>query len=81
MTLGERVLLIRRRRGLTQQELASQARLNKNTVARLEQGSLKDLSGQSITKIAVALGVSTDYLLGLKTEEDEEGAPCVEAVI
>jgi transcriptional regulator with XRE-family HTH domain len=81
MTLGERILLIRRRRGLTQQALADQTGLNKNTVSRLEQGSLKDLGGQSVAKMAVALGVSTDYLLGLKTEEDEEGAPCVAAVV
>jgi transcriptional regulator with XRE-family HTH domain len=70
MTLGERILILRRRQDMTQQQLAKEAGLNKNTIARLEQRSLKDLGGQSVAKIAKALGTSTDYLLGLSEEED-----------
>jgi transcriptional regulator with XRE-family HTH domain len=68
MTLGERILILRRRQDMTQQQLAKEAGLNKNTIARLEQRSLKDLGGLSVAKLAKALGTSTDYLLGL-TEE------------
>ena len=70
MTLGERLLILRRRQAMTQQQLAKEAGLNKNTIARLEQGNLKDLGGQSVVKLAKALGTSTDFLLGM-TERDE----------
>jgi transcriptional regulator with XRE-family HTH domain len=71
MTLGERVLIVRRRRDMTQRELAKAAGLNTNTISRLEQGDLKDLGGQAIANIARALGTSADFLLGL-SERDEE---------
>jgi transcriptional regulator with XRE-family HTH domain len=72
MTLGERILILRRRQDMTQQQLAQEAGLNKNTIARLEQGSLKDLGGRLVAKLARALGTSTDYLLGLSEESGVE---------
>jgi transcriptional regulator with XRE-family HTH domain len=69
MTLGERVLIWRRRRNLTQQALAEAVGIAKNTIARLEQGGITDLRGQVIARLAQVLGVSADYLLGL----DESG--------
>jgi transcriptional regulator with XRE-family HTH domain len=71
-TLGERLLILRRRRGLTQKELAQAAGLNTNTVSRLEQGDLHDLGGQSVAKLAQALCTTTDFLLGL-SENPERG--------
>jgi transcriptional regulator with XRE-family HTH domain len=71
MTLGERLLIVRRRRDMTQRELAKAAGLNTNTISRLEQGDLKDLGGQAIAKLARVLGTSADFLLGL-SERDEE---------
>ena len=71
MTLGERILILRRRQAMTQKQLASEAGLNTNTIARLEQGNLKDLSGQLEARIARALGTSTDYLLGM-TDRDPD---------
>jgi transcriptional regulator with XRE-family HTH domain len=65
MTFGERILLMRRRRGMTQRELGQAAKLNSNTIARLERGDLKDIAGQAVARLARALGVSADYLLGL----------------
>ena len=50
MTLGERVLIYRRRRNLTQKELAEAVGIAKNTIARLEQGNITDLRGQVIAK-------------------------------
>jgi transcriptional regulator with XRE-family HTH domain len=64
-TLGERILILRRRRGLTQRELADVAGLNTNTIARVERGDLKDLGGQLVAKLAKALETTTDFLLGL----------------
>jgi transcriptional regulator with XRE-family HTH domain len=66
MTLGERVLILRRRLGFSQTDLAKAASLDKNTIARLEQGRVHDLSGVTIVRVARALQVSTDVLLGVK---------------
>jgi transcriptional regulator with XRE-family HTH domain len=73
-SFGERILLLRRRQGLTQRELAKMAGLNSNTLARVERGEVKDLGGQSVAKLARALGCTTDYLLGMTDDTDEEDA-------
>jgi transcriptional regulator with XRE-family HTH domain len=76
MTLGERILILRRRNSMTQKELAREAGLNTNTIARLEQGNLKDLGGQAVARLAKALGTSTDYLLGMSAvDPDSEMTP------
>jgi len=70
MTLGERVLIYRRRRNLTQKELAEAIGIAQNTIARLEQGNITDLRGQVIAKLSKELKVSADYLLGIDDSED-----------
>ena len=70
--LGKRVLLRRRDLRLTQKELAEQAGISANTIARLERGGVQDLRGSAIVRLADALGVSTDYLLGRKAEAGSE---------
>ena len=73
MTLGERILLLRRRQRLTQDELAAQAGVNKMTIWRLEHGAIHDVKGQVLGKMALALETTADYLLGLR--EDEHPGP------
>ena len=73
MTLGERILLLRRRKRLTQEELAAQSGVNKMTIWRLEHGAIHDVKGQVLGKMALALETTTDYLLGLR--EDEQVGP------
>ena len=69
MTLGERILLLRRRKRLTQEELAAQSGVNKMTIWRLEHGSIHDVKGQVLGKMALALETTADYLLGLREDE------------
>jgi transcriptional regulator with XRE-family HTH domain len=73
MTLGERILLLRRRKRLTQEALAAQSGVNKMTIWRLEHGAIHDVKGQVLGKMALALETTADYLLGLR--EDEQPAP------
>ena len=75
--LGERVLLSRRRAGLTQQELATAAGVTATTIARLEQGRTQRMTTESLERMSRALGVSADYLLGLS--DRREGGPSVES--
>ena len=82
MTLGERVLILRRRVKMSQSELAKASDLDKNTIARLEQGRVQDLSGAAVVRVARALQVSTDVLLGVEALDDTgDGEPAAAALI
>ena len=59
------MLLARRAAGMTQMELAKRIEGNNNTLAKVERGTLQFLRADAVGRIAQALGVSTDYLLGL----------------
>lgn len=72
--IGERVLLARRRRGLSQEALAAQTTIARSVIARLERGK-QTVSAERLKALARALGVSADYLLGLADDKrDEEAA-------
>ena len=64
--LGERILLLRRRAGLTQAALARQAGLDVMTISRIERGTKKRLEVEPLARLAKALGRTTDHLLGLE---------------
>lgn len=61
---GDRVRKIREERGMTQMQLAARIGSDPPRVSRMELGK-SDVLGSAIKKMAVALGVSTDYLFGL----------------
>lgn len=69
-TLGERVLLTRRRLGMTQKRLAEMVGLNSHTIAQIERGRIQQLRSDAVVKLAKALGVTTDYLLGMDMPDD-----------
>jgi transcriptional regulator with XRE-family HTH domain len=71
-TIGERVMLVRRRRRLTQQALATQAQMSKTALNRLENG-LQSVYAERLATLARLLDVSADYLLGL--QDDAHVAP------
>jgi transcriptional regulator with XRE-family HTH domain len=80
VTLGERILILRRRLKMSQTDLAKACNLDKNTIARLEQGRVRDLSGDAIVRVARALQVSTDVVLGVVPLDDTESEQDVAAV-
>jgi len=71
-TIGERVMLMRRRRGLTQQELATMAQMSKTALNRLENG-LQSVYAERLATLARLLDVSADYFLAL--QDDAHVAP------
>ena len=64
---GERIREVRKARGLNQDQLAELASLNRVTVAKYESGRIEP-GAQALARIADALDVSVDALLG-RTEE------------
>lgn len=73
MTLGERIKKLRERRGFASvRELARVAGVKHVTLSKLERGLQLDVTTETAKKIARALGVSLDYLVGMY-EDDEQG--------
>jgi transcriptional regulator with XRE-family HTH domain len=60
----------RQRAGWSQVELAKRSGVHAMALSRLECGTKKDVTGATLRKLALALGVSGDYLLGLRDEID-----------
>ena len=64
-TLGERLIAARESRGLTQEEVALRAQLPRQAISRLERGERTHVRSDVLGRLALALTVSADYLLGL----------------
>ncbi len=77
MPLSNRLRRIRRSKDLTQQELAKQAGISYVTISRVESGDSKKVYVETVMRLAKALDVSADELLGMDEFElgkaDQEG--------
>jgi transcriptional regulator with XRE-family HTH domain len=62
-TIGDRVRAARKRRGLTQDDLARAAGVSRSLIRKLEQHEINDTRLETAHKIAAALGVPTSALL------------------
>ena len=71
--LGERLLLARRRRGLSQGDLSKLAPCDLSLVSRIERGVKPSLSVEVLCRLALALDTSPNDLLGW--EQADEDAP------
>jgi len=67
---GERIRALRQERNLNQEQLAELANLNRVTIAKYESGRVEP-GAQALARIADALEVSTDALLGRSDEIPE----------
>jgi transcriptional regulator with XRE-family HTH domain len=63
--IAERVRTAREWRGWTQQELARRAELHPVVLNRLEKKHKAGVQAETLRRLALALQVSTDYLLGI----------------
>lgn len=64
MDIGESVKTARERRGWNKSDLARQAELDPSTISRIESGQRPRPSGEVLEKIAAALGLSYQQLVG-----------------
>lgn len=60
---GKRIADARKSKNMTQIELAEKAGISRYTLMKIENGQSPNVSAVIILKIALALGVSTDFLL------------------
>ena len=63
-SIGERISIIRKQKGLTQKKLAEKMGLVNYLISDYERGRRR-LYDEMVARFAIALEVSTDYLLGL----------------
>jgi transcriptional regulator with XRE-family HTH domain len=66
--LAARLRKVRRAQDYTQQELGELAKINYTTISRIESGEAKQVYADTVRDLAEALGVSADYLLGLRED-------------
>jgi transcriptional regulator with XRE-family HTH domain len=69
--VGERIVLLRRRKGLTQPELAHLAGMGITTLNRIENAH-QSMTIEKVVALARVLGTSADYLLGLSDDPDKD---------
>jgi transcriptional regulator with XRE-family HTH domain len=77
--LGQRIAAGRQRKGWSQTELAHRAGVPQVTVWRLENDKLRNVSVVVVRRIARALDLDVDYLVGTR-EPDVELEPAKEEV-
>ena len=82
-TIGERIRIARKKKGLSQEKLGQMVGLQKAAISKYEKDVVTDLKRSMISDLAKALDVSPSYLNGwndeenysrthIKYEEDEE---------
>ncbi|MBQ7858449.1 MAG: helix-turn-helix domain-containing protein [Oscillospiraceae bacterium] len=70
---SDRLVSLMRQKGITQKQLSAQINITPSAMSYYANGS-RTPSGEILTKIAKALGTSTDYLLGI-TDAPQTSAP------
>jgi transcriptional regulator with XRE-family HTH domain len=73
-TTGERLREIREKRGMTQDQLAGQAKISKSFLSEIENNK-RNVSSQALLRIANILGASVDYLLTGESKESPSKGP------
>lgn len=73
-TFGERLAAARKRRGLTQRELASASGVSVSLIRLLEQGGRETTRLETARKLAVALGVPTTMLISRGMPDEPQPA-------
>ncbi|WP_372367894.1 helix-turn-helix domain-containing protein [Candidatus Uabimicrobium sp. HlEnr_7] len=60
----KKVKSLREKMQITQKELAEKSEIAHATISRIESGKIKELKSEAVKRLAAALEVSVDFLLG-----------------
>jgi transcriptional regulator with XRE-family HTH domain len=77
--IAERLRLTREDRGWSQVELGKRSGVHPMLISRIETHAKKDVNATTLRKLAKALRVSGDYLLGLKDDMESMMKPATAA--
>jgi transcriptional regulator with XRE-family HTH domain len=70
MSIGDRIRQRREVLGLTQRDLAAMTNMRQNMISRLEHGDTPNPGADVLKRLALALRVSIDWLVGLYGSDD-----------
>ena len=70
--IAERVERCRTEKGWTRAELARRASVNQTHLWKILSGKRPRIEAVTVKRLARALGVTTDYLLGMDVADEEE---------
>jgi transcriptional regulator with XRE-family HTH domain len=70
--LGDRLHMARRKRRMSQTKLAELTGISNANISHIETGQRTNITIETLLKLANALSVSVDYLLGLKEDMERE---------
>lgn len=74
-SIADRLKKVREDRGWSQVELSKRSGVHAMLLSRIETKAKKDVNATTLRKLAMALRVSGDFLLGLKDEMESMLAP------
>ena len=80
MTIGKRMRQRRRALDITQEQLEELAGIKQSHISAMENDRIQIVKSDTLIRLAQALRVSTDWLLGLKEEMDSEYLPTAETL-
>jgi transcriptional regulator with XRE-family HTH domain len=72
MALGKKIYRLRLKRKLSQQELAERAHVSQALISRLETHDRENVTSDVLKGLAMVLGCTTDYLVGMHEEDERE---------
>ena len=67
-SVADRLRLARENRGWSQVELSKRSKVHHMLISRIETKAKKDVNATTLRRLALALQVSGDYLLGMKED-------------
>lgn len=74
MNISDKIMMLRKKRGLSQEELADMLDVTRQSVSKWESGqSIPDIA--KIAQLSDIFGVSTDYLIKQSDEAEQEDCP------
>ena len=72
MTTGERIRQLRIEHDMTQEELGAQIGVQKAAIYKYETGLIVNLKRSTIEKLAIVLGTTPTYLMGMEDAEADQ---------
>ena len=72
MEFNEKIKMLRKQRGLTLEAVGEIVGVGKSTVRKWENGDIKNMGRDKISRLAEALGVEPGYLMGWQEEHHDE---------
>ena len=70
--IGERILSLRLKFNITQEELAKKLNIKRQTIHKYENNIIKNIKYETVIKLAKIFNTTPEYLLGLDDNENED---------